>query len=196
MASSLTRNQLDSVSLANYNEVRSILKTGDILFCSGDYLFSRIIQRLTKSTWSHTAIIYKDETLGRVLVLEAEPSVGIRLIPLSKYLTDYNGTKKPYKGRIFDNKLKTELDKEHFSRGISFGLDELTRPYDGHEIIRIFFRIVFRMGKRQKNRAYTCSELVHSMYSKAGVDFKFHDSYISPDDIWKDERVDMKYRML
>jgi Permuted papain-like amidase enzyme, YaeF/YiiX, C92 family len=196
MATTLTPAQLKNIEPVPYHKIREYLKTGDLVFCSGEYLFSRIIQRLTKSTWSHVAIIYKDEELGRVLVLEAEARIGIRLIPLSSYLKDYSYTRRPYKGKIFISSLQTPLDKPHLNKGVSFGLDELTRPYDNWEIIRIFLRILFKKGKREKNRNYICSELVQAIYAKAGVNFKFTDSYISPDGIWKDERVEAKYRVL
>lgn len=196
MANELATRDMKNVPVIPYEKIRDNLKTGDIVFCSGRYLFSGIIQRLTKSSWSHVAIIYKDESLGRVMLLEAEPSVGIRLIPLSKYLKDYKGTRRPYKGNIFVCKLQNPLDKNNLDKGISFGLDELTRPYDNWEIIRILLRILFRIGKREKNRAYICSELVRSVYVKAGLIFKMQDSYISPDNIWKDERLVMHYRIL
>lgn len=196
MANELPLKQIKDIPIMPYDQIRSFLKTGDIIFCSGNYLFSGIIRRLTKSTWSHVAVIYKDEELGRVLILEAEPSVGIRLIPLSKYLRNYKDTKRPYKGKIFINKLNIPLDKEKLNKGICFGLDELTRPYDNWEIIRIMLRILFKIGKRERNKAYICSELVQSIYAKTGILFKFKDSYISPDHIWKDERVVMKYRVL
>ncbi|MGG9971503.1 YiiX/YebB-like N1pC/P60 family cysteine hydrolase [Ferruginibacter sp. SUN002] len=196
MANALSPKELKNISTISYEKIRPFLKTGDILFCSGNYLFSGIIQRLTKSTWSHVAVIYKDEELGRVLVLEAEPSVGIRLMPLTKYLRDYKGTKRPYKGKVFISKLNVEVNKESLNKGISFGLDELTRPYDNWEIFRIMLRILFKIGKRERNKSYICSELVQAIYAKTGVLFKFRDSYISPDHIWKDERVEMRYRVL
>ena len=179
-----------------YEKIRDYLKTGDIFFSSGSYAFSGIIQKLTKSTWSHVAIIYKDEELGRVLVLEAEPFVGIRLIPLSKYLNDYKGKKRPYKGMMFVADIFPEPGKRELNKAISFGLDELTRPYDNWEIFRIMLRILFRIGKRQKNRNYICSELVRDAFAKAGIQFPFTDSYISPDSIWKDKRIIKRYRVL
>jgi hypothetical protein len=196
MARTLTKKELKELPVINYEKVRDHLKTGHIFFTSGSYTFSGIIQRLTKSVWSHVAIIYKDEELGRVLVLEAEPRIGIRLIPISKYIRDYNGKKRPYKGQIVLAKLNLEVEKEKFNRGISFGLDALTRPYDNWEIIRIMLRILFRQGKREKNRSYICSELVRDAFAKAGVVFQFNDTYISPQEIWKDDRVEMKYRIL
>lgn len=196
MAEQLTKQQIKKLPVYKYEAIRDQLQTGHIFFSSGSYTFSNIIQKLTKSIWSHVAIIYKDVELGRVMVLEAEPKVGIRLIPLSKYLRDYKGTKKPYKGQVVLAKLNFEVEHEKMNKAISFGLDELTRPYDNWEIIRIFLRIVFRIGKRERNRSYICSELVRDAFSKAGIVFRRNDTYISPQEIWKDPRVIINYRIL
>ena len=143
----------------------------------------------------HVAIVYKDEALDRVMILESEPRIGIRLIPLSKYMRDYKGTKRAYKGQIVIAKLNFELGHEKLNKAICFGLDELTRPYDNWEIIRIMTRILFRIGKKEKNKNYICSELVRDAFAKAGVIFRLNDTYISQQEIWKDIRVDMKYRI-
>ena len=196
MANPITKKALKQTEILSYEKVRPLLKTGDIFFSSGSYAFSGVIQKLTKSTWSHIAVVYKDEELNRVFLLEAEPYVGIRLIPLSKYIKDYNGTKRPYKGQIVVAKLNTIIEKEDLNKGVSFGLDELTRPYDNFEIVRIMVRILFHISKRERNRSYICSELVRDIFSKAGVVFQYKNTFISPDAIWTDARVDMKYRIL
>jgi Permuted papain-like amidase enzyme, YaeF/YiiX, C92 family len=196
MASTITKKQLQQMPVIPYDKIRGHLKTGNIFFSSGSYAFSGVIQKLTKSTWSHVAVIYKDEELGRVLVLEAEPYVGIRLIPLSKYLHDYKGKKRPYKGQIAVAQLNIEVEKEKLNKGICFGLDELTRPYDNFEIVRIMMRILFHISRREKNRNYICSELVRDIFAKASVIMQYKDTYISPDNIWSDERVELKYRIL
>lgn len=196
MAQAITKKQIRELPVIPYEKIRDQLKTGHIFFSSGSYAFSGIIQHLTKSAWSHVAIIYKDEELRRVMVLEAEPRIGIRLIPLSKYMKDYKGTRRPYKGQIVLAKLNFELEQEKLNKAISFGLDELTRPYDNWEIIRIMTRILFRTGKKEKNKNYICSELVRDAFAKAGVVFRLNDTYISPQEIWQDIRVEMKYRVL
>jgi hypothetical protein len=196
MASAITKKSLKAMPVMPYDKIRDYVKTGDIFFSSGSYIFSGIIQRLTKSTWSHVAVVYKDEELGRVLVLEAEPYVGIRLIPLSKYLYDYKGKKRPYKGQVVIAKLNVTIPKEKLNKGLSFGLDELTRPYDNFEIFRIMVRILFHISRREKNRSYICSELVRDVFAKAGVIMHYKNTYISPDNVWSDERVEMKYRIL
>jgi hypothetical protein len=130
------------------------------------------------------------------MVLEAEPYVGIRLIPVSKYLRNYKDKNRPYKGQIVIAKLNIDVEKEKLNRGISFGLDELARPYDNFEIIRIMVRILFHISRREKNRNYICSELVRDIFAKAGIIMQYTDTYISPDNIWSDERVELKYRIL
>jgi hypothetical protein len=196
MAISITKQQLKKTPVIDYEKIRPFLKTGDIFFSSGSYAFSGVIQKLTKSVWSHVAVIYKDEELGRVLVLEAEPSVGIRLIPLSKYLQDYKGKKRPYKGQVVVAQINSEIPKDHLKKGICFGLDELTRPYDNYEIVRIMMRILFKVSRRERNRNYICSELVRDIFAKAGIVMHYKDTYISPNNIWTDNRVEMKYRIL
>jgi hypothetical protein len=196
MANSITKEDLKKIPVIPYEKIRDYLKTGDIFFSSGSYAFSGVIQRLTKSTWSHVAIVYKDEELRRVLVLESEPYIGIRLIPLSKYLKNYKDNNRPYKGQIVIAKINEDIPKPNINKGISFGLDELARPYDNFEIFRIMIRILFKISKRERNRNYICSELVRDVFTKSGVVMHYNDTYISPDNIWKDERVQMRYRIL
>jgi hypothetical protein len=150
MAETITKKQLEQLQVIKYDYIRNELMTGYIFFSSGSYAFSNMIQKLTKSVWSHVAIVYRDVELQRVMVLEAEPKVGIRLIPLSKYLKDYKGTKKPYKGQVVIARLNVDLPHDQMNKAVSFGLDELTRPYDNWEIIRIFLRIIFRVGKDEQ----------------------------------------------
>lgn len=194
MAANLTKEELKQLDTIPYEKIRPYLKTGQIVFFSGSYLFSGIIRRLTKSVFSHVAIIYKDEQLGRVMLLEAEPYIGIRLIPFSKYIIDYKDNR-PYKGQIVISNFMFELTQEQKNEGISFGLDELSRPYDNWEIFRIMLRILLRIGKKERNRDYICSELVRSCYAKSGYLFKMNDSYVSPQEIWQDENIEMKYRV-
>ncbi|MDZ7880746.1 MAG: YiiX/YebB-like N1pC/P60 family cysteine hydrolase [Saprospiraceae bacterium] len=196
MAHIISKKALKKLPIVKYEAIRNELKTGDLFFGSGSYLFSGIIQRLTKSTWSHVAIIYKDEELGRVLVLESEPFIGVRLIPLSKYLNDYKGSKKSYRGQIALAKLAIPLDKQALNKGISFGLDELTRPYDNFEIIRIMIRMYFKITKRANNRSYICSEFVRDILEESNVVLPYNNTYISPDDVWTDKRLVMTHRIL
>ena len=196
MADHLGAKAIASISLLDYGQIRAQLRTGDIVFCSGTYFFSRTIQWITKSVWSHVGIIYRDDNLQRIFVLESETVIGVRLAPLSKYLHDYHGRNKPYKGRIVIARLTPAPDDEKLKTAISFGMDELTRPYDNWEICRIAMRILFRRGRKVRDRKYICSELVYEAFRKADVAFEFRRNSISPDDIWSDERVTMQFRIM
>lgn len=196
MANRLGVKAVAALPVLAYDQVRDQLQTGDLVFCSGTYLFSKSIRWFTKSVWSHVGIIYRDDNLRRIFILESEIAIGVRLVPLSKYLRDYHGRKKPYQGRIVIGRIVPAADGEKVKKAISFGMDELTRPYDNWEIMRIAMRILFRRGRKNRDRRYICSELVYEAFRKADIAFRFNRNSISPDDIWKDARVEMQFRIM
>ena len=151
--------------MQGYDAVLDSLRSGDLVFCSGSYLFSGLIQRFTKSVWSQVGVIYRDENLGRVFVLESEVGVGVgvRRVPVSKDLRDYHGRRRPYRGQIVVGRLRPALTVDPVRQGVSFGMDLLTRPDDNNEILRIAMRIAFRVGRRARDRKFICSELVEEL---------------------------------
>ncbi len=189
MATPISPSEIDKIPCVEYQAARHNVQTGDLVFCSGTYFFSHFIRLFTRSTWSHIGVIHVDPYLNRVFILESETMIGVRLAPLSKYLKDYHGKNKPYKGKIMIARLIPEIPEADRKVAISWAMDELTKPYDNWEILRIAIRILFRIGRRNRDRKYICSELVYEAYRRAGVWFKFNRRSISPDDIWKDERV-------
>ncbi|MCB1788733.1 MAG: hypothetical protein KDJ27_14575 [Gammaproteobacteria bacterium] len=196
MADSLSKQAIQELPLHAYETLRDDLRTGDLVFCSGSYFFSHAIQRFTRSVWSHVGMIYKDPTLQRVFILESETLIGVRLAPLSKYLSDYHGKNRPYKGNIVVARVHPQIDADKLNRAISYGMDELTKPYDNFEILRIGMRILFRVSRRVRDRKYICSELVYDCFDQIGVPFSLRDEYVSPDDIWLDEQVQPRYRVM
>ncbi|MBL8307460.1 MAG: hypothetical protein JNM33_12245 [Rubrivivax sp.] len=196
MAAAIKKIEIKRLPVQAYEGLRDVLRSGDLIFCSGSYAFSGLIQKFTGSVWSHVGIIYRDETLGRVFILESETGIGVRLVPLSKYLRDYHGRRRPYRGQIVIGRLEPGLDDDQVRVAVSFGMDLLTKPYDNWEILRIAMRILFRRGRRYRDRKFICSELVDECFNAADVKFTRPDNYISPDDIWRNERVVMQGRVL
>jgi hypothetical protein len=141
-------------------------------------------------------MIYRDPTLERVFILESETLIGVRLAPLSKYLRDYHGKNRPYKGNMVIARVHPKVDKNKLNNAISYGMDELTKPYDNFEILRIGFRILFNISRRSRDRKYICSELVYECFHRIGVPFHLRDEYVGPDDIWQDDQVRQQYRIL
>jgi hypothetical protein len=196
MADTLTKRQIRQLPRLDYDQARAELQTGDLVFCSGSYLFSRLIQRFTRSVFSHVGIVYRDAALGRVFVLESETGIGVRLVPLSKYLRDYHGRRRPYRGEILVARIEPPIDEARLRQAVSKGLDELTRPYDNFEILRIAARILLRVSRRSHDRKYICSELVELCYRHVGVKFALADNFVSPIDLWRDPAVRLQHRIL
>lgn len=196
MAAPVDKSAIKALPVEAYETAREGLRSGDLVFCSGSYFFSGLIQKFTRSVWSHVGVIYRDDNLQRIFVLESETMIGVRLVPMSKYLRDYHGRNRPYKGQIVVGRVAPDLDATRVRQAISFGMDELTKPYDNFEILRIALRILFRVGRRTRDRKYICSELVYDCFRKAGVSFKLGDKFVSPDDIWRDPSVQVSRRLL
>jgi hypothetical protein len=196
MAEPIAKREIKRLPLQPYASLREHLRSGDLVFCSGSYLFSGLIQRVTGSVWSHVGIVYRDDNLQRLFVLESETGIGVRLVPISKYLRDYHGRRRPYRGQIVVGRVEPAPTEVQARQAISFGMDLLTKPYDNFEILRIAARIAFRVGRRTQDRKFICSELVDECYRAADVRFARRDNYISPHDIWRDPRVRLLARVL
>jgi len=196
MATPISKKKIEQLPIEPYGAMRDDLRTGDLVFCSGSYFFSKAIQKFTHSVWSHVGMIYRDPTLKRVFILESETLIGVRLAPLSKYLKDYHGKNIPYKGNMVIARVHPPVDEKKLNHAISYGMDELTKPYDNFEILRIGFRILFNISRRSRDRKYICSELVYECFDRIGVPFHLRDEYVSPDDIWQDDQVQQQYRIL
>lgn len=196
MADSLSKKEIEQLPLHPYGDMREDLQTGDLVFCSGSYFFSHAVQRFTRSVWSHVGMIYRDPTLQRIFILESETLIGVRLAPLSKYLRDYHGKNRPYRGNIVIARVDPPIDRDKLNHAISYGMDELTKPYDNFEIARIGFRILFNISRRKRDRKYICSELVYDCFHHIGVPFDLRDEYVSPQDIWLDKQVQQQYRIM
>ncbi len=133
---SIPVNTFPNIATKKYQDIRSQLKSGDILLCSGTSFISTLIQKATNSVWSHVAFILRVEAINRVMVLESVESIGIRAVPLSFYIDNYNGSNTGYPGKIliarhsqFNPSLITNLSQS--------AVDLLGYPYDIHEILRI-----------------------------------------------------------
>ena len=195
MAEPIIKREIKRLPVRPYEQVRDELRSGDLVFCSGSYLFSGLIQRFTRSVWSHIGVVYRDDHLQRLFILESETGIGVRLVPISKYLRDYHGRRRPYRGQIVVGRVEPAPLDEQARQAISFGMDLLTRPYDNYEILRIAARIAFRVGRRTQDRKFICSELVDECYRASGVRVVRRDNYISPDDIWRDPVVRLLARI-
>ena len=89
------------------------------------------------------------------------------------------------------------LKKKNADKLGEFGIKQLARDYDRDEIARIVARVAAGRGRKERDRQYICSELVYEAFLQAGIEFPYDKrGFISPDNLWRDPRVELIARVL
>lgn len=191
----LSISEIKTLPHTPYGAIRPQLRTGDLMFAAGTYPLSKAIQKASKSPWSHVGIVVVQHEIDRVLLLEAEYGAGVRLIPLSKYLLDYDNTGQAYEGPLVLTRID-DLTPEIAKKALTFGVDELGRPFDTQELAMIAVRLVLGEQKLEHDRSYLCSELVYECFAHAGRIFDGgKDHFVAPNDIWNDPQLSLLGRI-
>ena len=193
-----------ALPLRNYAQARADIRNGDLLMASGDYMFSRLIQRATGSCWSHVAFVMRLDEIDRVMVLESIESKGVRTIPLSEYVSNFEGTGRGYQGRLALARHR-QFERQHTPQRMTamaqFAVDRFARPYDEEEIARIVARIAgsflgFTPGEMRRNEEYICSEYVYECYRCFGLQVQHNAlGFISPADFARESEVDLLFEI-
>ena len=179
---------------SEYEKNKSLIKSGDILLCSGNALFSKLIKRVTKSKWSHVAFIIYVSEIDRLMVLESVESIGVRTVTLSSYFNNYNGSGEPYDGELMisrHNKME-QCDIHNLSKR---AVDLLGHQYDQKEIMRITAKIATSMFREPfcevavSDDAYICSEYVDECFRSVGIMVETECGYIVPDNFATDVNI-------
>jgi hypothetical protein len=174
-----------------YAAVRAGVRTGDLLICSGNQAFSRVIQWATRSPWSHIAMVVRLDEIDRVFVMEAVQKIGVRVVPLSRWITDFQPHDKPFNGKVVvaRHDAATAATPEQFKHMSGFATDQLGCPFDAGELAKIATRIgLGAFGIRlprmiQPNDEYFCSEYLDECYQRLGVKIPWDGrGFIAPSD--------------
>lgn len=186
-----------------YDTFRPQIQTGDILLCSGSGWFSKMIQGSTESIWSHVGFVMRLDTIDRVMVLESVEPLGVRTVPLSKYLTDYDSRSNPYPGGLIlarHQDFQAKAKAEALTRFGQFAVDLFGYPYDKDEIAKIAARIMashIPFSARDKkalepDREYICSEYAYECYKSIGIDIE-HDprGFVAPADFARTRQLSL-----
>ena len=181
----------------NYQNIRADIRTGDILLCSGSAVFSKLIQKATKCIWSHVAFVVRLDSMNRIMVLESVESFGVRTVPLSFYVNNYNGSNKGYPGRLLlarhDDIKDVSITRMH--KMSQFAIDLFGYPYDNDEIIRIAARVGkslfgFTKNEVKRDREYICSEYAWECFNKIGIKIDYDKrGFVAPKDFARAGKV-------
>ena len=142
-----------------YADVRSGMQAGDVVLFRGSGLASRAIRWLTKSPYSHAALVFLFE--GRVYCLEAVGS-GVRLSLISEVLARYHGG--------IDHFDVPGASEDQRRGALGFAFQQLGKLYDKTGIWRFLLSIVTGRRRRvREDQAWFCSELVAAAYRRHGL---------------------------
>jgi hypothetical protein len=180
--------RFENLKIIDYSDIRGQIRTGDILFASGNYPVSRIIEHFSDSMFSHVGFIFTWNE--RVLLLESVEDDGVRATPLSQYVTDYECSGSPYDGRLFLARYNTELDQGKINIMLGEAADLLNRKYNKEEIGEIIARVTIGLGHPIDNNTYICSEFVDVCFRKIGIKFnRAAGDFIFPEQIAIDPNI-------
>lgn len=166
--------QRTAAATRRYADVRSGMKAGDVVLFRGAGPMSRAIRWLTKSPYSHAALVFVFEE--RVYCLEAVGS-GVRLALISEVLARYHGG--------IDHFDVPGATEEQRRAALGFAFQQLGKLYDKHGLWRFLLAIVTGRRRRvREDQAWFCSELVAAAYRRQGLALVPDSSaYTSPADL-------------
>ena len=180
--------KFNKVSACHYEDIKREIKAGDILFCSGKYIFSKVIRYLSDSLFTHVAIVFPWQ--DQIMVLESEVLIGVRAVPLSNYLENYNNTNRPYRGDLYLGRHDATVDQKRGLSLVKHASSMLSMKYDNMELAQIVLRLIAKIGKHKEDNAYICSDFVTACFEKIGVLFsKDEKGFTFPEHIASDPNV-------
>lgn len=188
----------------SYAQFRDQIQNGDLLLCSGSGWFSLMIQRATKSVWSHVGFVMRLDNIDRIMVLESVEPLGVRTVPLRKYIEDYDNKGNPYPGGLVIARHADFAEsgiQDRLGQFGQFAVDLFGYPYDKDEIAKIAARIAasylpFSEDDKKslkRDREYICSEYVWECYKALGIEIE-HDKrgFIAPADFARAKKVTLQ----
>jgi hypothetical protein len=178
-----------------YEDLRSDIRSGDILLCSGTSPASNLIQKATQSMWSHVGFILRLDIIDRIMVLESVETIGVRTVPLSSYVRDYNGSDKGYPGQLLLAR-HADVKQTNIINLSRQAVDLLGYPYNAQEILHIAERISmgvfgFKNAPDAKpTREFICSEYAAVCFESIGVTVDYNPlGFIAPVDFARSPKV-------
>jgi hypothetical protein len=176
------------------------VRDGDILLCAAHDPFSRLIAWATKAPWTHVAIAYRWPELGRVMAFESVQKLGVRAVPLDKFISQTSDGTTPYPGDIVlarhEGWGEKGPDEKSLKRFADFAVDQFGDPFAAVEILKIGLRIMLSRFVRKlpkfmnPDNEYICSEYAAKCFQKAGIKIKWDGlGFIAPADFAADPHV-------
>ena len=193
---------LTTLKAEPFETISRRVRDGDVLLCAATDAGSRLISWSTRSQWTHIAIAYRWPSLGRIMAFESVHTIGVRAVPLAKFIKRTSSGVTPYPGKIilarhqgFPGKKDDDHDGAMRRLG-DFAVDRFGDPFASGEILKIAARIMLgrtktRTPKRlEPKNEYICSEYVAKCFEIVGVDIAWDGAgFIAPADFARDPKM-------
>jgi hypothetical protein len=178
------------------------VRNGDILLCSGNDPFSRLIGWATKSPWTHVALAFRWPHLHRIMVFEAVQRLGVRTVTLDRFISQSSTGKKPYPGKIILARHEDYADKGGEPGGAPMrrladaAVDSFGDRFAPGEVLRIAARICLGRTSAKtpkfltRRHEFICSEFAAACFQAVGVEIEWDGrGFIAPADFAADPKV-------
>jgi hypothetical protein len=197
----ITDDVLATMRAQPLHEISPLIQDGDILLCSAMNLGSRLISWSTRSPWSHVALAYRWESLGRVMAFESVHTIGVRAVPIAAFVKRTSSGVTPYPGKIIlarheDFQRRVEANPEGMTRMGDFAVDRFGDPFATGEVLKIAARVMFGRTRLQTPPAlapddeFICSEYVAKCLEQVGIEVPWDGrGFIAPKHFAADPRV-------
>ncbi|HEY5106789.1 MAG TPA: hypothetical protein VII73_08450 [Caulobacteraceae bacterium] len=178
------------------------IRDGDLLLCSANDPFSRLIGWSTKSPWTHIALAYRWPSLKRIMAFECVQHIGVRAVPIERFISQTSSGTRPYPGKIilarhenFADRRKAD-DPGPMKRLADFAVDKIGDKFSSGEILKIATRIVVGRFNRHMPKSlgpddeFICSEYVARCFEKIDIQILWDGlGFIAPADFARDPKV-------
>lgn len=167
---------MDTIDVNNFKEK---CKTGDYLLYHSTSIISRAIEILSKSKYSHVAMILRDpvwidESLKGLYIIESgvekckdalsgKKVLGVQIVSLDYVLDQYLNS---YFGNLYYVKVDTERDENFYNtlKDVIKSVD--CKPYDLNLFDWIKAKFDIEIGNVHKENTFWCSALLSYIYVK------------------------------
>lgn len=200
--------KFDALPKIDYDQLRGRICNGDLLFCGGNYIFSKTIRYLSgKSKVSHVGIVYWWN--DRLMLMESVETDGVRIVPVSQYLTNYENSGKPYNGRVYlgrHTKLYIAPENENaasltsnpqMEQMLNTAATLLNKKFSLRDTIDFFKQGITGRLRHKDNDQYLCSEFVAKCFEKININFPDDGrGFIAPEHIAMSNEVEARMEII
>lgn len=192
------------VPKVSYADARTHIQAGDLLLCSGSSFFSTMIQRRTKSVWSHVGILHWRQDIERLMVMESVESKGTQTVPAHQYLRNYRQSGAPYPGRVYTARHAglAHLTPAQWIFFEQYAVDHFGYDYNEEEIRRILVAILTpKLARKHPGiaaaKSFICSEYAAACLEAIDIHIVWNPrGYIAPADFANDPAVTVLWELV